>query len=193
MKNMTLKVIAAGILLISFTLNTYGQHKTVKTTEKTEKKPAKLEKTKIPKAVTDIYIKEYLAPTDEYWYGYPEFDYENDWYGYNPYLFEYQHPEYFLVEFTANGTPYKVIYSKSGKKIATHRKLKTELPDAVKTAIGKGEYSTWTLGKEKEEIFRDTEMDKMKVYKVDVEKGKEKHILFYSADGDLLKDKTIKP
>ncbi|MGZ3885622.1 MAG: hypothetical protein ACXVDL_15365, partial [Bacteroidia bacterium] len=112
------------------------------------------------------------------WYGYPLFDYENDWYAYNPYLFEYEHPEYYVVEFVEKEVPHRVIYSKAGKKIATHRKLKAELPAGIKTAISKSEYSTWTLGKEKEEIFRDTELDKVKVYKVEVTREKKSMSFF---------------
>ena len=45
--------------------------------------------------------------------------------------------------------------------------------------------------KKKEEIFKEKKTDKMKVYRVTVEKGKEKHNLFYQADGRLLKDKKV--
>jgi hypothetical protein len=47
------------------------------------------------------------------------------------------------------------------------------------------------LGKDKEEIFKDTDKDQMKVYKVDVKKGKEQHTLFIQTDGILLKDKKV--
>ncbi|MEI8136809.1 MAG: hypothetical protein WCH21_05735 [Bacteroidota bacterium] len=191
MKTKTSKVIAGCILLASFTMSSFGQT-TVKTTEQCGKKPSKIEKSKVPTVVTETYFKEYPIISNEYWYGYPEFDYQNDWYGYNPYLFEYEHPGFYVVEFIKDKTPHKVIYSKSGKKIATHKKLDSELPKAVSDAIAKSEYSTWKMAKDKEEIFRDFEMDKLKVYKVEVEKGKEKHTLFYSSNGDLLKDKTVK-
>jgi hypothetical protein len=192
MKTKTIKVIAGCFLLLFVTLNTYAQ-KTIKTTEECGKKPTKIEKKKVPEIVTTTYFREYPVTTLENWYGYPEFDYINDWYGYNPYLFEYEHPGYYVVEFTKDNIPHKVIYSKEGKKIATHKKLTSELPKEVAEAISRGEYKTWKMVKEKEEIFRDSDMDKMKVYKVEVENGKEKHTLFYSSDGDLLKDKTMKP
>ncbi len=191
MKTKIIKVIAGCILLASFTMSSFGQA-TVKTTEQCGKKPAKIEKNKVPTVVTETYFKEYPIISNEYWYGYPEFDYRNDWYGFNPYLFEYEHPGFYVVEFTKDKTPHKVIYSKSGEKIATHKKLDSELPKPVSDAIAKSEYSTWKMAKDKEEIFRDFEMDKIKVYKVEVEKGKEKHTLFYSSNGDLLKDKTMK-
>ena len=115
-----------------------------------------------------------------------------DWFLYDPYLIEYEYPEFYIVEFTKDKTPHKVVYSREGKKIATHMSLTSELPKAVADALNKSEYSSWTIAKEKEEIFRDVDMDKMKVYKLEVTKGKEKHFLYYAQDGDLLKDRLIK-
>jgi hypothetical protein len=192
MKTKTIKIVALCLMVLSATFSSYAQT-TVKTTESCSKKPAKIAKTKVPSVVTETYYKEYPVTTYENWYGYPEFDYENDWYGYNPYLFEYEHPEYYVVEFTKDKIPHRVIYSKAGKKIAVHKKITSDLPKVVSLAISKSEYSTWKIATEKEEIFRDSDTDKMKVYKVEVEKGKEKHHLFYSSEGVLLKDKTMKP
>ena len=194
MKTKTIKILAVCLMVLSANFSTYGQT-TVKTTESCGKKPAKIAKTKVPARVTETYYKEFplSATTYENWYGYPEFDYQNDWYGYNPYLFEYENPEYYIVEFTKDKVPHKIIYSKEGKKIASHKKITSDLPVSVTSAISKGEYSTWKISKDKEEIFRDTDLDKMKVYRVEVENGKEKHHLFYSSEGTLLKDKTIKP
>jgi len=45
------------------------------------------------------------------------------------------------------------------------------------------------LGKDKEEIFRDPDLDKLKVYRVKVSLGVKKHTLYFQADGTLLKDK----
>jgi hypothetical protein len=190
----TIKIIAMCLLVVSAIFSTYAQT-TIKTTESGGKKPAKIAKTKVPSVVTETYYNEYPlgATAYENWYGYPEFDYENDWYGYNPYLYEYENPEYYVVEFTKDKVPHKIIYSKKGKKIAAYKNITAELPKAVSSAISKSEYSTWKIAKEKEEIFRDTDVDKMKVYKVEVEKGKEKHHLFISSEGVLLKDKTMKP
>ena len=122
---------------------------------------------------------------------YPAFENEYDWYGYNTYLFDYDNPEYYIVEFSEKDVPHKVIYSKNGKKIATHKKSNAILPKPITSAIGRSEYKTWKLLKDKEEIFKDS--DSMKVFKVEVEKEKERHVLFYSTTGELLKDKKIKP
>lgn len=178
-------------MVLSTTISSYAQT-AVKTTEVCGKKPAKIEKKQIPKVVTEPYYKEYPATLNENWYGYPTFINESDWYGYNPYLYATEFPEYYIAEFTKENVPQKVIYSKTGKKVATHKKITSDLPKVVSLTISKSEYSTWKMAKEKEEIFRDADADNMKVYKVEVEKGKEKHYLFISSEGVLLKDKTIK-
>ena len=192
MKTKTIKIVAGCLMALSTVFSSYAQT-TAKITESSGKKPEKIVKTKVPAVVTETYYKEYPISNYENWYGYPAYDFANDWYGYNPYLFEYDNPEYYVVEFNKDKIPHKVIYSKAGKKIATHKKITSDLPKAVTLSISKSEYSTWKMAKEKEEIYRDLDMDKMKVYKVEVEKGKEKHHLFYSSEGVLLKDKTIKP
>ena len=158
------------------------------------KKTVKVDKKKVPKEVNDVFIREYPAVDYYDWYGYPVYDYGDywydDWYDYGPYSYT-DYPEYYEVDFTQAKTPVKAIYSKAGKKIAIHKSLKSDLPKAVSAAISKGEYKAWKLGKDKEEIFKDSDKDQLKVYKVDVEKGKEKHTLFFQPDGKLLKDKKV--
>jgi len=69
--------------------------------------------------------------------------------------------------------------------------LTSDLPKAVSAVISKGQYKTWKVGTDKEEIFKDTDKDKLKVYKVDVENGKEKRMLYFQQDGRLLKDTIV--
>jgi hypothetical protein len=191
MKNNILKLSASIILCAACTFQSFSQTTVTKTTEKTGKKPAKIEKSKVPKVVTEKFIIEYPSITNEGWYGYPQYDFYNDWYGYNPYLYEYTNPGYFIVEYTKDNANHKTIYSQEGQKIATHKKTTAELPKSISDAIKKGPYAAWKIAIEKEEIFKDTETDQIKVYKVEVEKGTEKHHLYYLSDGQLLKDKTI--
>lgn len=167
------------------------------TAEKTEmgkhkKEKKHLSKTKLPKVVTETFITEYPMVTEDMWYTYPDFNYSRDWYDYDQYLVGVENPEYYVVEFTKDKVPHKAVYSKGGKKIAVHKKMKEELPNAVAEAVKKGKYGSWKLASDKEVIFRDTELDKVKTYKVTVEKGKEKHHLYYTTDGELLKDKASK-
>jgi hypothetical protein len=192
MKTINFKVLIGSllVLLMCLTLKTFGQTTTPKVTKKADKKVVKIEKSKIPIVVTETYIKEYPKTLHETWYGYPAFVDEYDWYGYDPYLYSSEYPEYYVVEFTEGTTPQKVIYSKSGKKIATHKNL-AAIPAAILTAISVGEYKTWKIGKSKEEIFKDADADELKIYKVEVEKGKERHFLFYQASGNLVRDRKL--
>lgn len=190
MKSNTIKIIASFVLATLLSINTFSQT-SVKCTEQCCKTPITIGKNKVPKPVVDIYFSEYPVTTYESWHGYPNFIDENDWYGYNPNLYCEDNPEYYVAEFTKDKVPHKIIYSKAGEKIATHKAIIT-LPKAISLAITKSIYATWKVSKGKEEIFRDSDKDDLKVYKVVVEKGKEKHILFYQLNGNLLKDKEIK-
>ena len=193
MKKSNIKVVVGCILFAFFAMTSFGQF-TTKTTKEALKKPVKLEKSKVPKVVTESYYREYPVTPYENWYGYPVYNYQNDWYDnwfdYGPYSYT-EYPEYYIVESTKDNIPYKTIYGKTGTKIAVHKILKSDLPKAVLAAISKGEYKAWKMANDKEEIFKDKDTDQMKVYKVAVEKGKEKHDLFFQADGKLLKDKKV--
>ena len=92
------------------------------------------------------------------------------------------------MDFTTNNDKYKSVYSKEGKKIATHKTFTSDIPEAVSAAINKSEYKDWKLEKEKEEIYKDKETDQLKVYKVTMEKGKGNYTLYIQQDGQLLKD-----
>jgi hypothetical protein len=193
------KVMMLAMLVLGTTAMVNAQTATEKTSKTKEVKMGKhkkenkrIEKSKLPKVVAETFITEFPVVTNESWFGYPEFDFERDWYYHDPYLYRIENPEFYVVEFTKDNVKHKAVYSKEGKKIAVHKKTMAELPKAITTAIGKSKYSTWKIAKEKEVIFRDLEMDKIKTYKAIVENGKEKHALYYSSEGDLLKDRTIK-
>ena len=149
-----------------------------------------MEKIKIPPVVIKNFYDQYPAPVDEEWYSYPAVDIQYSWYDYNPYAFTVD-PETYVVAFVKDNVPYKVVYGKNGEKISTHRILNTDLPSAITKRLSQGEYKDWTVGKDKEEIFRDKDTDQLKVYKLDVEKGTGKHTLYFQADGKLLKDRKV--
>lgn len=193
------KVILLTMLVLGISAMVKAQTVATKTSETKEVKMGKhkkerkeVEKSKLPKIVTETFITEYPVITSESWFGYPKFDSERDWYYHDPYFYVTENPEFYVVEFTKDNVKHKAVYSKSGKKIAVHKKTTAELPKAITTAIEKSKYATWKIAKEKELIFRDQEMDKIKTYKAIVEKGTEKHALYYSSEGDLLKDKALK-
>jgi len=191
---MNKKMIVLSVILLwsmAISMPSFSQTAAKKTMHKKSMKPAKIDVKKVPTVVTERFIMEYPTNMNQGWYGYPRYDFNGDWYGYDPYLYEYDYPENYIVEFTKDNVTHKAVYSKEGKKLAVHKKVMT-VPSAVSEAIHRGVYKTWKISEEKEEIFKDTDKDQMKVYKVEVKSGGKKHHLFYSGTGELLKDKTIK-
>jgi hypothetical protein len=65
--------------------------------------------------------------------------------------------------------------------------MNSPLPASVIQAIWQGRYKFWTLTKDREQIFKDSKSDKIKVYRVVVKKDNEKHVLYFQQDGKLLK------
>lgn len=157
-------------------------------TSNVAKGKAKLDKNKVPKTVTDLFYADYPVTKFTDYYGYPSFDYVNDWYGYDPSLYVNDYPETYVIDFAVDSTGYKAVYDKNGKKVAIHKAV-SALPQTISTALSQGAYKDWAIGKDKEEIFKDKDADKLKVYKVSVTKGNESHTLYFQPDGKLLKDK----
>jgi hypothetical protein len=186
MKTNLLKVVNACVFVFLMTASTFGQiHE--KEVRHLTKNPVKIEKVNVPIVVTETYFKEYPETTNEFWYGHPGYS-ANDWYGYYPYFYENEHPAYYIVEFTKGDNPYKAVYTREGVKVATHAGLHTPLPSAVTTAINKSAYKSWKIDNHKEEIFKSSENDVLKVYRIVIGKGKGIHTLYYRGDGTLLKD-----
>jgi hypothetical protein len=186
------KAIVSMLLGMALIFNAFGQI-TPPPNEQVGRMPEKMDRSTVPPAVLDRYSIDYPSTTYESWYGYPSYEYNNgtSWYIYTPPSYTgaaVSNPEFYVVEFTADKTPYKVVYNKEGKKISTYKTSNSELPKRVINAMKKGPYKDWVVTKEKEEIWR--ESDKGKVYKVVVEKDNERHALYYREDGKLLKDKT---
>lgn len=176
------------MLFSLISLTTYAQDYS-KADSANSKMHPKLDKTMVPKEVTGNFYTEFPNTSDVYWYDYPTFDYLNDWYDYSPFWYS-ANPGNYAVEFKTDDVPYKAVYTKEGKKIAIHR-MTSDLPEAVSESIKKSEYKNWKIGKEKEEIFKDKDTDELKVYKVSVESGAKKHMLYYQKDGELLRDKMV--
>jgi hypothetical protein len=163
---------------------------TVTTDTVMPKTKTKLDQAKVPSAVTQVFYTDYPQATvaDANWYGYPTFDYVNDWYDYDPDLYTNDNPDAYVIEFTTDNVPHRVVYTKAGKRVASHTIITSELPAPVLTAISTGLYKDWTLGKEREIVFKSKDSDKLKLYKVSVKMGMERHVLYFDPSGKLIKD-----
>jgi len=182
----------AGLVLASCGANqTQGAYKdNTKYNTEVDKTKAKLDPSKVPSEVTRLFYADYPATTSSDWYGHPGFDYSHDWYDYDPDLYITDTPETYVAEFTTDSLLYKAVYTKAGKKVAVHKVVST-LPAAVSSAISNSDYKDWTIGKEKEEIYKDKDADVLQVYKVHIEMGNQKHTLYFRPDGTLMKDKKV--
>jgi hypothetical protein len=176
-----------GCLILLFITSTiYGQAGSASDSG-VGKRSAKLDINKVPRIVTETFNKQFPVKSGVGWYGYPQFDNGSDWYEYDPSYFSNHNPENYVVEFTHNDTLDKVFYTKSGQKIATHRRINTVLPAKIADAIRKSVYKTWSIGNDKEEIFKDGKSDQIRVYRVMVRTGKERHTLYFQENGKLLR------
>jgi hypothetical protein len=181
-------MILGGLLLTFFTMGSFAQT-VVKTHKKVTETAAKLNKSKVPKVVTETFVTEFPTGMYDSWYGYPEYN----WYGYDPYYYYYNaYPKNYIVKFTKDNVKHSVFYTKAGKKIATHVMINANIPKSVTDAVAKSKYKSYKLQEDKEEILKDGDSDLLKVYKVEVRKGNDRHALFYDLEGKLMKDVKMK-
>ena len=187
MKKTILKSVMIGALSVFMVTSVSAQTKSV---AKTKTHAKAIEKTKVPKVVTEEFIRECPVVESDTWYGYPSLSNELEWFDYNPINYTCEYPEYYEVEYVKDKKNHKAVYTKEGKKVATHHKVKADVvPAAVNTSLGSGTYKSWKETSEKEEIEKVT--TKEKIYKITVEKDGKKHHLFYDSTGKLLKDETV--
>jgi hypothetical protein len=106
-------------------------------------------------------------------------------------LVEYYYPEFYEVEYVKDSKTNKSVYSRGGKLLHTRRFIKEEeLPKKVTDALKNSVYKDWKIVGSKEKIERQD--PKETEYKITVENGKEKHVLFYNEEGKLVQGKKIK-
>ena len=78
--NLTLIVLLAGIILSGCNQNKDAAQTNTDNTAQAGKAKTKLDKNKVPKEITNLFYADYPTTTYTDWYGYPAFDYVNDWY-----------------------------------------------------------------------------------------------------------------
>ncbi|HKC69160.1 MAG TPA: PepSY-like domain-containing protein [Bacteroidia bacterium] len=91
------------------------------------------------------------------------------------------------VNFKTAGVEYSAKYNKEGNWLETEQEIKkTDLPPAVKQAVDK-EFPKAEL----EETEKVTLANNTVVYEMEIEQGKQKFEVQFSADGKLLKKETV--
>jgi outer membrane protein assembly factor BamB len=187
MERINVKAMAGCILLAFISMSSFGQAYS-KSNGDTCKMQTKLDRGKIPKAVTDAFYSQYPLAADGDWRAYLSFASGTKWYEFDPYHYADGDPDNYAIEFNIKDTAFRAIYALDGTKIASRKAMTWDMPAAVTDALNNGQYKSWTVNKDKEEIFKDSDSDKLKVYKVTVAKGSEKHTLYFRQDGKMLKD-----
>ena len=190
MKRINTKSITGSILLALISFGSYSQSYS-KINIDTSQVRRKIDKGQIPKDVTDAFSDQYPSATNGDWYCYPSSATAADWYSCDSSYIGVGDVHSYDIEFISDGTPYKAIYATNGTKIASHKGMDAAMPAAVTDAISNGDYKSWTLGKDKEEIYKDAASDPLKVYRVNVMNGSEKHTLYFQQDGKMLKDTKV--
>jgi hypothetical protein len=190
MKRINTKFITGSILLTLISLGSYSQSYS-KINVDTSQLRTKIDKGLIPKEVTDAFSAQYPYASNGDWYCYRSSASVVDWYSYDPYYIGVGDTYSYDIEFTSDGMPYKAIYAKDGAKIASHKGMVTTVPAAVTDAISNGDYKSWALGKDKEEIYKDSDSDQLKVYRLNVMNGSERHTLYFQQDGKMLRDTKV--
>ena len=193
MKTLFFKIVSVGILFNLFTFISSGQT-LFATNDDGEKAYPEIDIKSVPAEVAVKFAEDYPVTSYENWYGYPTFTNESDWYSYDPKFYSDKYPEFFIVEFMQNNSPHKAIFYLNGDRIASYRRLNSDspeiLPEKVSNAINNSEYKTWNIVIESEEIIlRDS--NQMKVYRIEIQNGNDKHLLYYTIEGILLKDLNV--
>ena len=168
-------------------LRTYAQDQSNKPVQRTP-----IAQNLVPKEVTNALKKEYPRIRVGAWY--PRDTYAGEWnwssdntqYHYTSPYYNQEEPEFYENIYQLNGKSYSVIYGRYGTKVQTSVSLTNEeIPEAVLKELDNGEYKDWTKMPNKEMVTRgDTEM-----YKIRVQKGKKKHILFFNEKGKVIQRK----
>jgi hypothetical protein len=187
------KLIFSIMLIFAVTANMNAQHaKTRDVKKELRSVKRKIKKEDVPKEVTESFTIIYPQEQIVNWYSYPYYwDIEMDDSPMDTITYvEYLYPEFYEVDFIREGRTHKSIFSREGKLLHTKKTIKDEeFPQAVKNSLKNGEYKDWTVVGEKEKIEKD---GKESVYKVKVEKGKQKQVLFYYGDGTLVQVRKIR-
>jgi hypothetical protein len=187
METINVKAMAGCFLLALISMNSFGQTFPISNGD-TSQMQTKLDRNKLPKAVTDAFYSQYPLAADGDWRAYLSFAGGTKWYEFDPYHYAADGGDNYAIEFNIKDTAFRAIYAQDGTKIASHKAMTWDMPAAVTDAINNGQYKSWSVNKDKEEIFKDSDSDKLKVYKVTVAKGSEKHTLYFRQDGKMLKD-----
>ena len=191
MKTITIKKMLTGLtILTTITINSFAQIPNPDR-NKFENTTTKIEKNNVPKLIISNHYKEFPNTTNNNWFGYPNYSINSDWFDKTINLSIVESPKYYIVEFKSDTILHRLTYNTLGEKINTYISIDNKIQTKIAKTLIDSKYKNWEITNEKEEIFRDLDLDILTVYKIEIQKNNKKRYLFYTENGLLIKDIEI--
>ena len=191
MQTTTIKKMLTGLtILTTITINSFAQIPN-SDRNKFENTTTKIEKNNVPKLIISNHYKEFPNTTNNNWFGYPKYSINSDWFDKRINLSIVESPRYYIVEFKSDTILHRLTYNTLGEKINTYISIDNKIQTKIAKTLIDSKYKNWEITNEKEEIFRDLDLDILIVYKIEIQKNNKKRYLFYTENGLLIKDIEI--
>lgn len=191
MQTTAIKKMLTGLtILTTITINSFAQIPNPDR-NKFENTTTKIEKNNVPKLIISNHYKEFPNTTNNNWFGYPNYSINSDWFDKTINLSIVESPKYYIVEFKSDTILHRLTYNTLGEKINTYISIDNKIQTKIAKTLIDSKYKNWEITNEKEEIFRDLDLDILTVYKIEIQKNNKKRYLFYTENGLLIKDIEI--
>jgi len=167
------KIILITITIFFITVMGYGQ----------KKSKNEISKSKVPVEVIKSFKKMYPEAKVVEWYFYADYwHFEGD-----TVLF---FTKCYGVEYRIESKEQISVFTRYGDWVHTNRPIiEGELPKVVSDSLNNSEYKDWELIGEREKMYK--VKTKEPLYKIEVEKGKKRHILYFDSNGKIVQRKRI--
>lgn len=191
MQTTAIKKMLTGLtILTTITINSFAQIPNPDR-NKFENTTTKIEKNNVPKLIISNHYKEFPDTANNNWFGYPNYSINSDWFDKTINLSIVESPRYYIVEFKSDTILHRLTYNTLGEKINTYKNIDIKIQTEIAKTLINSKYKNWEITNEKEEIFRDLDLDILTVYKIEIQKNNKKRYLFYTENGLLIKDIEI--
>ena len=191
MQTTAIKKMLTGLtILTTITINSFAQIPNPDR-NKFENTTTKIEKNNVPKLIISNHYKEFPDTANNNWFGYPNYSINSDWFDKTINLSIVESPKYYIVEFKSDTILHRLTYNTLVEKINTYISIDNKIQTKIAKTLIDSKYKNWEITNEKEEIFRDLDLDILTVYKIEIQKNNKKRYLFYTENGLLIKDIEI--
>jgi hypothetical protein len=147
----------------------------------------KVKKERVPVNVIESFKKDFPKQEVTEYFVFPAKLYEYDWIVREQAddYFKDHRPDYYSMTMKGDKIHLQAVYDSTGKLVRSREIVKdTELPNAIGKALASGEYKNWTIATDKE-VIKNSDTGTAH-YKVKVEQGRRKELLYFDANGTIL-------